>query len=158
MAAPSGKIGYATLWTIIAAAASAVGIAAYMNGRHKDNLTEIARLRSRVVSLESQLSSAQHVSDSLRKELGDNLKGQNKAESSCTRKTDNTDIKNELIHLEAENAALQLRLVNAAPPDISGSGVVNLLSPDLMFNRLSDEYQRNLSDISELRRKLACVP
>lgn len=144
------KVGYATLWTIIVAAAGAVGTGAYMSERHTEDVAEAAHLRGRVESLEKQLSEAQQVADDLRKDMDRRLREAASIAGTCPKRSDNSDIQNELIHLESENDALQIGLIKAAP--MSGS------APDDYYTRLSAEFKQNLSDISELRRKLVCLP
>lgn len=152
------KIGFGVLWTVIGAAAVAVGGSVYFTEQHKGDIREIDYLRGRVHDLEDK-------NDQLRKEAGESkVSAQTVSElAACQAKVDeirriqNAVAVQEIRRLEAAVDADERRVANL--DTVLWSGAKPVTDAESTADRVVKErLTSERADLSAMRQKLVCVP
>lgn len=151
------KVGFGLVWTVVGAAAAALGSSTYFTERHKGDTDEITYLRGRVHDLENK-------NDDLRKEASDS-KASNQAVGELVtchaqlediRRVQNTAAIEEIRRLEAAITQDERQLTSGVIYSWYNGQRSDNESPDdrLFKERLAAER----SDLSAMRQKLVCAP
>lgn len=159
------RFGIPTLAALLIAVATAIGTGAFVESRHKDDMTEIAQLRSRVSELEKSKDEIGKSKDDIIKSMIDQQAHNPLVDKLASCQADNNSLKHD------QNIAV-IAEMRAVESDISSEDKYLRLRPfygngydDSSANKaVPSDVQRaenqlavDQKDLSVMRQKLTCV-